>query len=450
MQESLWLQQQPLFQNATLQQDVNCDVCIIGGGMSGIQTAWKLAEAGIRVVLVEAKPAIGLGITGFSTGKITSQHGAKLYTVPLDKAKVYYNANEVAITSFIEKLPADLYQEVTSYIYATTEAGDQKLQQEIACYEQLGIPFFTTKETELPFPVTSAVGINKQYQCDPVAILRYSAQQAVAAGAEIYTNSRATKVYADKIELENGCHVTFQKLFVCTHFPIAAMQKLRVMQLEIYRSYLTASPILDLMKGQYLSVDDSTRTIRTALYNEQPYLLYGGREHRAGTVSNVQPYYDSLTEELRKYFDISQPTFSWSAQDVQTPTKLPFIEQIADRIFIATGYDKWGLSNSLVASELLLHYATEQPHPAAATFQNIGDFSSWTKALQSVGFIGLSFVEGYLTKPNSPACTHLGCKTTWNKAEDTWDCPCHGSRFSADGQVIEGPAVEPLKLDSSQ
>lgn len=447
MQNQFWQQQQNLFQGPSLQQDVSCDICIIGGGLVGVLSAWKLAKAGFHVILIEAKSAIGLGGTAFSTGKITAQHSAKLSKLPLDQARTYYQFNEQAIAHTLSTLPTSLYTEVQSYVYATTSNGKEQLLQEKKYYQQLNIPHIETTETELPFPIKLALGLKKQYQCNPVELLLYFTQQAIEAGATLYTNSRAIKIYAKQVELENGCHIAFNKLFVCTHYPITSFQNLRTTQLAIYRAYLTASPFTDLLSGQYISLEANGTTVRTAMMGEQAFLLYGGGNHRAGKQS-AAAYYDRITHELNKYYDIKEPTYAWSAQDVQTATLLPFIEQVAENIWLATGFDKWGLSNSFGASELLLHFAQQQPHPQAHLFKQSWGPASWGKTLQSVGYISLSLVESYLLHANNPKCTHLGCKTNWNKSDQTWDCPCHGSRFSADGQVIEGPAVYPLKKDT--
>ncbi|MER1999520.1 MAG: Rieske 2Fe-2S domain-containing protein, partial [Lysinibacillus sp.] len=130
----------------------------------------------------------------------------------------------------------------------------------------------------------------------------------------------------------------------------------------------------------------------------------------------------------------------------QTFDELPLIGAIDQNVYVATGYRKWGLSQSLVAAEILTSTIQKEAHPLAPYVSP--KRLKLLPMLQLAGFTVAQFLNGYINRPSAPICTHLGCKTRWNKADDTWDCPCHGSRFSKDGQVIEGPAVQPLKITS--
>ena len=208
----------------------------------------------------------------------------------------------------------------------------------------------------------------------------------------------------------------------------------------------------ELLKGQYISCDQSSRTIRTALVNQQPYFIFGGSSHIAGAVQNTQTYYETLEKELVSAFDLSKPEFLWSAQDPNTADYIPYVGRITSsepRIYIATGYRKWGLSNSLVAGEIIATEITSGKHPAQHLYSPSRNLfgNTFMRMMKAIGFTVSSFAEGYLTRIEAPKCTHLGCKTQWNEGDETWDCPCHGSRFDKFGNVIEGPAVYPLKLE---
>ncbi|MFF5996229.1 FAD-dependent oxidoreductase [Lysinibacillus sp. KU-BSD001] len=434
-----------------LEEDSQCTVCIVGGGLTGIYSAYLLAKAGVDVLLIEAQENIGLGTTAYSTGKLTIQHSNKYAGFELEEAKLYYQANQQAIASFKEQLPSSLFQSATSFVYTTTEDGKKQLQQEYNRYEQIGIEAFATAETELPIPVTLALGIKNETQIHPVEVLTFLAKEAQQAGARIYTSSRATTITEQFIELENGVRILFEQLLICSHYPITSLQRLYSSKLAINRSYLTAIPVHESLEGQYISIDKPVRTIRTASIHNTLYLLYGGSNHLAGTKTETAIYYDTFEKELQTTFHLSGlPTFYWSAQDVQTPDKIPYVGPLESdsSIYIATGYDKWGLSNSLVAGELLTSYIQKEDHIAKALYVPTRHMTlqAWQQSFKTAGFIGVEFLNGHLARMDAPKCTHLGCRTRWNEGDNTWDCPCHGSRFDEHGNVIEGPAVYPLKL----
>ena len=248
-----------------------------------------------------------------------------------------------------------------------------------------------------------------------------------------------------------GPIIHYKKLILCTHYPIESVKGLYSVKLQISRSYLVATKTSELLDGQYISIDTDSRTIRTALVNNERYFVYGGRSHLAGTETHTQPFYNTLTSELTQYFELPDPTFSWSAQDIQTADHIPYIGQLTkndDTIYIATGFNKWGLSSSLVAGEILSSLLTHTYHSAAELYNpSRSAFGRKLYFMVTTGsFISEQLVAGYMKRLNAPRCTHLGCKTRWNEADETWDCPCHGSRYDKNGEVIEGPAVYPLQL----
>lgn len=458
MQNSLWLSNIEQVSFPKLSTTINCDVCIIGGGLSGVYTAYLLAKQGINVVLVEAKPSIGIGTTGHSTGKLTPQHGIifskLLSTFSEQEAKTYFQANLNAIESALENAPVDIYQKVHSYLYATTGSGQKTIADELKAYAQLQLPGIETTDTELPFPITSSIKMENTYQIHPTNFTIHYAKLAQKEGATIYTNTRVTKLVLDEKYLldDNNHRILFKKLILCTHYPIESIKGLYTLKLSIDRSYLLAAKTSELLQGQYLSVENKARTIRTALIDNQPFFIFGGSSHTAGTENNTQIYYDSLEKELISTFDLPKPEFKWSAQDPDTPDYIPYVGQLSSsepNIFVATGYRKWGLSNSLVAGEILSTAVKGGRHAASDLYSpSRGNFGqTLTRALKTLGFVSTNLTEGYLSRLNAPKCTHLGCKTKWNEGDETWDCPCHGSRFDKNGNVIEGPAVYPLDLN---
>ncbi|MDI7743898.1 FAD-dependent oxidoreductase [Lysinibacillus fusiformis] len=457
MQNSLWLQNAETISSDTLSTSVDCDVCIVGGGLSGIYTAYLLAKKGVNVVLLEAKSAPAIGTTGHSTGKLTPQHGV-IYSKLLkffstEDVYTYYQTNKNAIESALKVASDDSFERVDSYLYATTVPGKQTIEKELYAYKELNIPGVETTETELPFDVTLALKMENTAQIHPTKFATHFLNLALKEGAAVYTNSRVTKVEIDEkfVLTENDSKVTFKKLVLCTHYPIESIKGLITTKLSIDRSYLLASQADNLLKGHYLSVESSSRTIRTALIGDTPYFIYGGSSHIAGEVENTQTYYETLKDEMQTTFNVPEPPFLWSAQDPNTPDLVPYIGQISEDtpdLYIATGYRKWGLSSSLVAGEILSSLTTNEDHQAAHLFSPTRDQfgKNFLKGLSTIGFVTANLAEGYLTRMEAPKCTHLGCKTRWNDGDETWDCPCHGSRYDKNGNVIEGPAVYPLKM----
>lgn len=451
MKKSLWLENKKLVSTTELKQDSRCEICVAGGGLSGIYTAYLLAQSGHDVLVLEGKEHVGAGATSLSTGKLTVQHGLKYSKLPLEDAAVYYKANHHAIERLLKELPSSLYHRATSYIYATTDQGKMDLQKEYEAYQKIGIPSHETNETELPFDIKMALGIENEVQVDPTDLVTHLAKLAIQAGAKIHTNSRVVKVNEDHVQLANDARVHYQKLIICTHYPITSLQRLYTAKLAIKRSYLTATPTFEILQGQYISIDDPIRTIRTAEVGGKSYFVYGGSEHPAGTVTDTDSYYETFEQELQSIFNLPAPEFLWSNQDMQTPDDVPYVGPFvksSDKIYIATGYDQWGLSNSLVAGEILASYMEKKEHPASAIYKPTRHegFEALQEGLKNSGFIGVEFVKGHVARNEAPKCTHLGCKTRWNEGDKTWDCPCHGSRFNAKGKVIEGPAVYPLEL----
>ncbi|NLY81062.1 MAG: FAD-dependent oxidoreductase [Lysinibacillus sp.] len=458
MQNSLWLYgAEPLSLN-TLSSSLNCDVCIVGGGLTGVYTAYLLAKKGVDVVLLEANSSVAFGTTAHSTGKLTPQHGTVfqqlLTTFNEDEARTYYKANVSAIEQALKHVTVDIFQRADSYLYATTEQGVDSIKKELEAYKKLGIPGVETKDTELPFEVNTALKMENTTQIHPTKFTNHFAKLAIKEGAKFFVNTRVTKLIIEENRLitESELEVSFKSIVLATHYPIEAVKGLHLAKLSIDRSYLMATKTSELLKGQYLSTDNTSRTIRTALIENQPYLIFGGSSHIAGVVQNTQTYYETLEKEMIATFDLSKPEFLWSAQDPNTADYIPYVGRISasePRIYIATGYRKWGLSNSLVAGEIISTEITSGKHIAQHLYSPSRNLfgKTFMRMLKAIGFTVSSLAEGYLMRIEAPKCTHLGCKTQWNEGDETWDCPCHGSRYDKFGNVIEGPAVYPLKLE---
>ena len=426
------------------------DICIIGGGFTGVYSALLLASHGHQVALFEANETLGQAATGFSTGKLTIQHGAIYQKLSEELRPLYVLEHERAIHTLADQLPAHLINACTSYLYSETPSSSQQLKDEFQYYKQLQLNCFETAETELPFQVDYAIALTGQFQINPYESLLFLAEEAVRNGATIFTNSRVQHIdhESQTIQVANQT-VNFQNLIVATHYPIDAIPALQFTKLTNFRSYLCAAPIASPLEGQYLAVGEKARTIRTATIQDEYYILYGGKSHLAGNATDTEACYDLLTQEMKQYFEVQSVPFQWSNQDVETFDSLPLVGRVSARnenIYIATGYNKWGLSQSLVAANILLYTIQQEVHPLQQYYtpSRIKPIQMLENATYMVG----QFLNGYINRSNTPICTHLGCHTRWNEADKSWDCPCHGSRFTQDGRIINGPAVEPLNMET--
>jgi len=457
MPKSLWLQ--TAYSNDhyhALDSDIKCDVCIIGGGLSGIANAYFLAKEGKDVVLLE-KDDLLAGASGNSTGKLTAQHdlvyAQLLKKFGLDDAKLYYQVNEEAIQFGRSIATDDELYEADSILYSQSTFGTELLQEEFNAYKTIGIPGEFGSNSELPISVEATLTLKNESQIHPVRFGQKLARLAVEAGARIFEKSDVQKIdFATRlVSMKSGHEVQFNKLILCTHYPIEALRGMQIMKLSVDRSYIVAAEANLPLRGQYIAVDEPKRSIRTAKIDGKDYFLLSGASHPAGAKVDTQDKYDMLYADLKNQFNLSTFITGWSAQDPQTPDLIPYAGVISSSlpyVYISTGYRKWGMTNSIASAKIISDQIVGKTNPAISLYApDRTEFSSLLlQAFKNTGLVVKELASGYTMRLHEPTCTHMGCKTRWNNAEETWDCPCHGSRFRKDGSVLEGPATKPLDL----
>ncbi|WP_040285583.1 FAD-dependent oxidoreductase [Sporosarcina koreensis] len=457
MLNSLWLETAyPRTELPALKEDVTCDVCIIGGGLSGLTAAYLLAKTGKHVVLLE-KDRILEGASGNNTGKLTTQHDI-IYAELIkkhgaDAARLYYRTNDEAIR-FAESIAAgDELRTSQSVLYASTADGLQQIENETAAYQEIGIHGDRKLNSELPIDILGTLTIHDQAQLHPVRFGQHLCELAMKEGAGIHEKSdvRSMDLKDKSLELASGAVVRFNELILCTHYPIEAIRGLNVLKLEVKRSYVVSAPADMPLQNQYLSTDQKKRSIRTAFIDGRPHFMLGGEGHVAGSTGDTDERYSRLAQELQTVYNLGGPAHQWSAQDPTAPHCIPYAGPISDSmpyVHICTGFRKWGMSNSLAAARIITDVITGTKNPAISLYapDRTGFGSLLFQALKTTGYVAKEFTTGHVQRTDTPICTHMGCRTRWNKADETWDCPCHGSRFRKDGTVLEGPAVRPLDL----
>lgn len=497
--QSYWLASASLPGFSALQEDIQTDVAVVGAGMTGIAAAYLLAEQGVKVTLLDAGRILN-GTTGHTTAKITAQHDLiydeLIAHLGQEQAKLYYEANTEAlqwIGSMVSKHGISCgYTEEDAYVYTASKESEAKIIKEFEAYEKLGIPGSYVQQTQLPLPVIGAVVMNKQAQFHPLAFLSALVEQLTRKGVRIYEHTEAMTVEEDgngrqTVVTSRGHKIHCGHVLSCTHFPFYGARGLYFAKLHAERSYVLAVKTGEGVrkpKGMYLSAEDPKRSIRTVRINGEELLLLGGENHQTGQGLCTIRYYEALQSFGQQYFDIQNIAYRWSAQDLISLDKLPYIGPATEnthRVLVATGYKKWGMTTSIAAAQLLSKQVTGQKSPYAELFRpsRFHADPSLRNLVVEGADVAKHFVKGKLEMPmHSPdelgndeggvvrlngkragayrdpqgklhlvdtTCTHMGCEVEWNAGERSWDCPCHGSRFSYQGEVLEGPAKRPLE-----
>ncbi len=409
------------------------DVLIIGGGIAGILCAYKLKNAGVDCMLVEATEICD-GITKNTTAKITLQHGL-IYDRMIrrfgeNKARFYAEAQTKAIkeyTQLCENIDCD-YETRDSYVYSLNDR--KKIEKEVAALNRLGVKAEFSEAQELPFSVAGAVRVKHQAQFHPLKFL-----YAITKELPIYEHTKVIELMPNKAKT-NHSDINFKKLIIATHFPILNKHGLYFLKLYQHRSYVIALKGAQTVDGMYVDESDTGLSFRN--YGE--LLLLGGGGHRTGKRGGC---WQELEAFAKKHYKNAEIVGKWATQDCMTLDDVPYIGQYAKStpdVFVATGFNKWGMTNAMAAADVLCDLVQGKSNPYAAVFE-----PSRTVLRPQLAVNAFESTAGLLT-PTAPRCPHLGCALKYNRAEHTWDCPCHGSRFTENGELIDNPATDDKKM----
>ena len=427
--ESVWEKDMGKRRFAPLAESRRTDVLIVGGGIAGVLCAYRLREAGVDCMLVEAKE-IGGGITKGTTAKITLGHGLlydkMIWRFGEGRARLYLEAQGRAIKAYAglcEGLDCD-YEVRDHYVYSL---GDrERIEREVAALCRLGVKAEFSQARELPFPAAGAVRVRGQAQLHPLKFL-----YAIARDLPIYEHTKVTELGPHKAKTDRG-EVTYKKLIVATHFPMLNKHGLYPAKLYQHRSYLLALRGAQIPDGMYVDEADRGLTFR----GFRDLLLLGGGGHRTGKQGGC---WQELEDFARRQYPDAEVVGRWATQDCMTLDRVPYIGRYASsapNAFVATGFNKWGMTNAMVAADILSDLVLGRESRYAAVFS-----PSRTMLRPQLAVNLFESVMGLLT-PTVPRCPHLGCALKYNSAERTWDCPCHGSRFTEEGELIDNPATD--------
>ena len=430
--ESVWMQDVPRVRFEALKGNESTDVLIIGGGIAGILCAYKLKNAGVDCKLAEAKNICG-GITKNTTAKITIGHGF-IYDKLIkrfgeEKARLYLQA-QVRAGEEYARLCKDIdcdYETGDSCVYSLDDKN--KIGKEIAALNRLGVRADFSATSELPFETAGAVRVKDQAQLHPLKFL-----YAISKDLPIYENTKVLELKKGKAVTNRG-EITYKKLIVATHFPILNKHGSYFLKLYQHRSYVLALRGAEAVKGMYVDASDKGLSFRS--YGDM--LLLGGGGHRTGKKGGC---WQELEEFADKYYKNAKIVVKWATQDCMTLDGVPYIGRYSAStpdMFVATGFNKWGMTNSMVAADILCDLVKGKTNPYSAVFS-----PSRSIIRPQLAVNAFESVVGLLT-PTVPRCPHLGCALKYNRAEHSWDCPCHGSRFTEQGELIDNPATDDRK-----
>lgn len=493
--ESYWHASTQLPTYPSLSSDVDTEVCIVGAGITGITTANLLAQKGIKTVLIEAD-TIFKGATGFTTAKITAQHGLIydefIHFFGIESAKHYYDA-QVEALNFIRQIVWKNniecgFTNEDAYIFTNSDVELTALQNEFKAYQALGIAGDYLEKTDLPFQVKAAIKMTNQAQFHPLQYLLSLTQDFIDKGGKIYEQTVAIDVDSGKkptVITKKGPKITCNHVVICSHFPFVDKLGFYFARMHAEKSYLLGVKTNQAYPGgMYISAEEPIRSIRNSTFNGDSLLLLGGESHIVGRGESTIGYYESLMDFAEEHFSPTEIKYRWSTHDLVTIDKLPFVGPIGigtSNIFVATGYRKWGMTNGTAAAHLLRDYIVGKESPygelvSPARFNSnpsLKNLAMNFKDMATEMLAGklemilrdpedLARDEGDIVKFNGKragayrdtdgklhivdtTCTHLGCELMWNSGDRTWDCPCHGSRFNTEGEVISGPAKKDLR-----
>lgn len=472
----------------------SADVVVVGAGITGLTTARLLADEGASVTVLDAGP-VAAGVTGYTTAKVTAlqrttgseiakRHGR-------ERADGYLQANRAAVELVADLVAADAIdcdlERAPACTYTQTPDQVATIEAEAEALQAAGLLARVDAATELPFPVASAVWLDDQLQFHPRRYCLGLAAAVTTRGGAVHDHVRVT----DIAEESDGCTVTTeqgslraQHVVVATHLPFPK-EGAYFARAHPYRSYAVAVRLAgDRPRGMYISAESPTRSVRSTA---DGWVVLGGEGHKVGHDDDTRERYRVLEAWATEHFDIEAIAYRWSAQDYETVDGVPYIGPLTDhhdRVWTATGFRKWGMSNGTVAALILADSVAGRVSPWAETFDSrrrAPKASAKTFVVENAE-VGVRFVGDRLKARNAPpaaelqpgegglvdvdgrtvagyrdddgtlhavsaTCTHLGCRVAFNTAERSWDCPCHGSRFDVDGRVIQGPAVADLAAE---
>lgn len=479
---------QPTF--PPLSGDLDVDVAVIGGGIVGVSAARFCKDLGMTVALVEARK-IGHGVSGKATAKVTSQHGLKYQTLVAKfgehRARLYADAQETGLRKIAELatsycLDADI-ESKPGIIYTCEDAHVGDIENEVEVARRLGLPASLTRDAGLPFEVRAAMRWDNQAQFHPIKYIAGLAETIPGDGSHVFENSRVTDWDPRRIATGKGT-VRARNVVMATNLALGQVGVYYATNVPMAEPVI-AAPISHVPPAFYRNVEQPAHSLRTHRYDGQVYAVCAGSHFKPGSGDDEQSHFADLEGWLTDYFHPGPITYRWVNEDYSPIDSAPFIgwssSDTSDAYLVATGFDAWGFTNGTAAGMIIADLAAGRDNPWLEMFDatRIKPIAGAKEFIKASTEVAKHLVGAYLSsKPKSygelrsgeaailkiegdnvavfrdesgrlhavsAACTHMGCQLGWNVNDRTWDCPCHGSRFALNGEVLHGPAVTALK-----
>ncbi|WP_342379614.1 FAD-dependent oxidoreductase [Myxococcus stipitatus] len=488
---SLWTLTAPPREFPPLTGDLTVDVAVIGGGMAGLTTAWLLKRAGKRVVVLEMNRILS-GQTGQTTAHLTELLDTPYSTLRRDfgpsGARLAAASSRAAleqVASLVEALGLDCdFQRVPLFRFAETVRELDALERELPAAREAGLSVSLTHAVPLPFPVRGALKVEDQALFHPRKYLLGLADRIPGEGCHLFEDTRVLDVQdgAPCRVVTNRGVVTATDVVEATTTPLNRV--FLHTKLYPYRTYAVAGPLEgSLEPGEYYDSREPYHYIRTQPVDGHLHVIVGGEDHKVGAAVDTEQCYAALEEYTLKRFPVKRLTSRWSGQVIEPADGLPFIglNRASRHVYVATGFSGTGMTFGTLAGMMFTDLILGRHNAYAALYDatRVKPLAGAKDFLQENAEVAFRFVVDRLSRPDgkhlsevapgeakvlevdgkkvavyrepdgtshavSPVCTHLGCHVHWNGAERSWDCPCHGARYSPTGKVLNGPAVRDL------
>ncbi len=430
--QQIWYDEKKRIMRNPLQENIITDVLVVGGGMAGILCAYMLKRAGVDCVLIEAGRLCG-GTTAKTTAKVTFQHGLiyerLIESIGKEKAGMYLDIQKKACEQYSvlsREIRCD-WENKASYVYSLSDR--RKLEEETAALNSLGVGACFCEEVDLPIKTAGAVMVKDQAQINPLKLAF-----GLAEGLTVYENT-PLRILGHNKAITDRAEIRYRAVVIATHFPLINKHGAYFLKMYQHRSYVLALDGCKLPDGMYVDENEKGLSFR----NYGSVLLLGGGSHRTGKPGGS---YQELEEFAHIHYPTADLIGKWATQDCMTLDKMPYVGRYSKstrNMYVATGFNKWGMSSSMVSAMLLSELILGKQ----------SDYASLLSPSRSMLHpqLAVNAVESAinLLTPTVPRCPHLGCALKYNRAEHSWDCPCHGSRFTSSGKLIEGPSMHSLK-----
>lgn len=434
---SVWADEASLPRFPALTENAETDVLIIGGGLAGILTAYFLEKRGVKYILAE-RDRICRGTTAGTTAKITFQHGLIYHKILKrsgpEGAKNYLEAQRTAFEKYEElcrTIDCD-YEVRDNYVYSRSDR--KKLVSEMKALQRIGYDAEFVRELPLPFKTAGAVKFPDQAQFNPLKFV-----SEIAKGLNIYENTfiremKGSTAFSDRAEIHA------KKVIVTTRFPFINKHGSYFLKLYQHRSHALALAGGAKLDGMFVDEDKKGFSFRN--YGDYLILIGGGARtgKRPGGLSELRDF-------AKRNYPGAEEKFHWAAQDCMSLDNIPYIGNYSKNtpnLYVASGFNKWGVTGSMLSAMILSDLVLGKENEFVAAFCP-------SRSILHPQLLANAFeAAANLLRFSKKRCPHMGCALKWNKAERTWECPCHGSRFAEDGSLLSGPANGDLQMENGK